>query len=49
MKDSIEPQEDLADETDICLEEAKKMGAFVEDALSLKDARESVDDSESKK
>ena len=49
MKDSIEPQENLADENDICVEEAKEMVAFVEDALSFKDARESVDDFESEK
>jgi hypothetical protein len=44
MKDSIEPQKDLADETTYSVEEAKEMGAFVEDALSFTDARESVDD-----
>ena len=49
MKDSIEPQKDLADETTYSMEEAKEMGAFVEDALSFKDARESVDDCESEK
>ena len=49
MKDNSEPQEDLADETTYSLEEAKEMGAFVEDALSFKDARESVDDFESEK
>ena len=35
MKDSIEPQKDLADETTYSVEEAKEMGAFVEDALSF--------------
>jgi hypothetical protein len=49
MKDSIEPQKDLADETTYSVEEAKEMGAFVEDALSFTDARESVDDFESEK
>lgn len=49
MKDSIEPQKDLADETTYSVEEAKEMGAFVEDALSFKDARESVEDLESEK
>ena len=49
MKDSIEPQKDLADETTYSVEEAKEMGAFVEDALSFKDVRESVDDFESEK
>ena len=44
MKDNSEPQEDLADETTYSVEEAKEMGAFVEDALSFTDARESVDD-----
>ena len=43
-EDNSEPQEDLADETTYSVEEAKEMGAFVEDALSFKDARESVDD-----
>jgi hypothetical protein len=36
-------------ETNYSVEEAKEMGAFVEDALSFKDARESVDDFESEK
>ena len=44
MKDSIEPEPEPAVETDYSVEEAKEMGAFVEDALSFKDARESVDD-----
>ncbi len=48
-EDNSEPQEDLADETTYSVEEAKEMGAFVEDALSFKDARESVDDCESEK
>jgi len=43
-EDNSEPREDLADETTYSVEEAKEMGAFVEDALSFKDARESVDD-----
>ena len=49
MKDNIEPERDPAVETDYSVEEAKEMGAFVEDALSFKDARESVDDFESEK
>ena len=38
-----------AGETDYSAEEAEQMGAFVEDALSLRDARESADDFESEK
>ena len=49
MKDSIEPQKDLADETTYSMEEAKEMGAFVEDALSFEDVRESIEDFESEK
>jgi hypothetical protein len=49
MKDSIEPQKDLADETTYSVEEAKEMGACVEDALSFEDVRESVEDFESEK
>ena len=49
MKDNSEPQENLADETTYSIEEAKEMGAFVEDALSFEDIRESVEDFESEK
>ena len=49
MKDNSEPEEDRGVETDYSAEEAEQMGAFVEDALSFKDARESVDDCESEK
>ena len=49
MKDNSEPEEDRGVETDYSAKEAKQMGAFVEDALSFKDARESVDDFESEK
>ena len=50
MKDNSEPEEDRGvEETDYSAEEAEQMGAFVEDALSFKDARESVDDFESEK
>jgi hypothetical protein len=49
MKDSIEPQKDLADETTYSVEEAEQMGAFAEDALSFKDVRESIEDFESEK
>ena len=49
MKHNSQPQEDLADESSYSLEEAEEMGAFVEDALSFKDARESVEDFESEK
>ena len=44
MTNNIEPERDPAAGTDYSMEEAKEMGAFVEDALSFKDARESVDD-----
>jgi hypothetical protein len=47
MNKNSEPEP--AVETDYSVEEAKKMGAFVEDALSFKDARESVDEFESEK
>ena len=49
MKDNSEPQEDLADESTYSMEEAKEMGAFVEDALSFEDVRESIEDFESGK
>jgi len=47
MNKNSEPEP--AVKTDYGMEEAKEMGAFVEDALSFKDARESVDDFESEK
>jgi hypothetical protein len=49
MKDNSKPEENLADETTYSMEEAKEMGAFVEDALSFEDVRESVEDFESEK
>jgi hypothetical protein len=49
MKDNSEPEEDRGVETDYSAEEAEQMGAFVEDALSFKDARESVDDFEQRR
>jgi hypothetical protein len=36
-------------ETDYSVEEVKEMGAFVEDALSFEDVRESVEGFESEK
>ena len=42
MNKNSEPEP--AVETDYSVEEAKEMGAFVEDALSFEDVRESVDD-----
>ena len=49
MKDNSEPEEDRGVETDYSVEEAEQMGAFVEDALSFEDVRESGDDFESEK
>ncbi len=49
MKNNTEPEEDAGVETDYSAQEAEQMGAFVEDALSFKDARESVEDFESEK
>ena len=49
MKDNSEPEEDRGVETDYSAEEAEQMGAFVEDALSFEDVRESVEDFESEK
>ena len=46
MNNNTEPQEDLANETSYSVEEAKEMGAFVEDALSFEDVRESIEDLE---
>ena len=47
MKDNSESDEDRGVETDYSAEEAEQIGAFVEDALSFKDARESIEDFES--
>ena len=49
MKDNSEPEEDRGMETDYSTEEAEQMGAFVEDALSFEDVRESIEDFESGK
>ena len=46
MKDNSEPEEDRAVGTDYSAEEAEQMGAFVEDALSFEDVRESIEDLE---
>ena len=49
MINNSEPERDPAVGTDCSAEEAEQMGAFVEDALSYKDARESIKDFESDK
>jgi hypothetical protein len=49
MNNNIEPERDPAVGTDYSVEEAEQMGAFVEDAISFKDARESIEDFESEK
>jgi hypothetical protein len=49
MNNNIEPERDPAVETEYSVEEAEQMGAFVEDALSFKDARESIEDFQSEK
>jgi hypothetical protein len=49
MINNSEPERDPAVETDYSAEEAEQMGAFVEDALSFKDALESAEDFESEK
>jgi hypothetical protein len=49
MNNNTEPERDPAVGTDYSVEEAEQMGAFVEDALSFEDARESVEDFESEK
>ena len=46
MNDNSEPERDPAVGTDYSAEEAEQMGAFVEDALSFKDVRESIEDFE---
>ena len=49
MINNSEPEWHAAVETDYSVEEAEQMGAFVEDALSFKDALESAEDFESEK
>ena len=49
MNKNSEPEPEPAVETTYSMEEAKEMGAFVEDALSFEDVRESVEDFESEK
>jgi hypothetical protein len=49
MINNSKPEEDRGVGTAYSAEEAEQMGAFVEDALSLKDARESIEDFESEK
>jgi hypothetical protein len=49
MNKNSQPDPEPAIETDYSVEEAKEMGAFVEDALSFEDVRESVEDFESEK
>ena len=49
MINNSEPEWHAAVETDYSVEEAEQMGAFVEDALSFEDVRESIEDFESEK
>ena len=49
MNDISEPERDPAVEIDYSPEEAEQMGAFVEDALSFEDVRESIEDLEPEK
>jgi hypothetical protein len=49
MTNNIEPERDPLVEIDYSAEEAEQMGAFVEDALSFEDVRESIEDFESEK
>ena len=49
MINNSEPERHAAVETDYSAEEAEQMGAFIEDALSFKDARERAEDFESEK
>ena len=49
MNKNSEPEPEPVVETDYSVEEAKEMGAFVEDALSFEDALESAEDFESEK
>ena len=44
MNDNSEPKRNQAVQTEYSAEEAEQMGAFVEDALSLQDVRESIED-----
>ena len=46
MKDNSEIEEDRGLGTDYSAQEAEQMGAFVEDALSFEDVRESIEDLE---
>ena len=49
MINNSEPEEDRGVETDYSAEEAEQLGAFVEDALSFEDVRESIEDLEPEK
>ena len=49
MNKNTGPERDPAVETDYSVEEAEQMGAFVEDAISFEDARESIEDFKSEK
>ena len=49
MSDNSEPEKDRGLGKDYSAEEAEQMGAFVEDALSFEDARESIEDFQSEK
>ena len=49
MNNNSEPERDPAVEANYSAEEAEQMGAFVEDALSFEDVRQSVEDFESEK
>ena len=46
MINNSEPERDPAVESDYSAEEAEQMGAFIEDALSFEDVRESIEDFE---
>ena len=46
MNKKSESEPESVVETDYSVEEAKEMGAFVEDALSFEDVRESIEDLE---
>ena len=46
MSDNSEPEKDRGLGTDYSAEEAEQMGAFIEDALSLEDVRQSIEDFE---
>ena len=49
MTNNIEPERDPGFENDYSTKEAELMGAFIEDALSFEDVRESIEDFESGK